>query len=313
MTIDSNGKVGIGTSSPIFTLDVASDATLALGSNSSKTRADNTNKSSRVGGVRYNNANPVNMMMHFSDSTQNKLYFGWGTSSMVCPTSIVFGTAPTNNISSANSSSYQRMIIDGNGDVLIKNDLDVLGNLSKGSGTFKIDHPLPEKSETHHLVHSFIEGPKADNIYRGKVELVAGKAEVNIDAVSGMTEGTFVALNRDIQVFTSNENDWDAVRGKVEGNKLIIECQNTESTATISWLVIGERQDEHIRESKITDDNGKLIVEPLKPEPEPEYEEVEPEEVITEEPVAEEASVSIGASISGESLTEVSDSRAEEL
>jgi hypothetical protein len=285
----NGGKVGIGTSSPIFTLDVASDATLALGSNSSKTRADNTNKSSRVGGVRYNNANPVNMMMHVCDPTQNLLYFGWGTSSMVCPTKIVFGTAPSNNISSANSTGNQRMIIDGNGDVLIKNDLDVVGNLSKGSGTFKIDHPLPEKSETHHLVHSFIEGPKADNIYRGKVELVAGKAEVNIDAVSGMTEGTFVALNRDIQVFTSNENDWDAVRGKVEGNKLIIECQNTESTATISWLVIGERQDEHIRESKITDDNGKLIVEPLKPEPEPEYEEVEPEEVITEEPVAEEA------------------------
>jgi hypothetical protein len=284
------GHVGIGTTSPIFTLDVASDATLALGSNSSGTRADNTIKSSRVGGVRYNNANPVNMMMHVSDSTQNKLYFGWGTSSMVCPTSIVFGTAPTNNISSANSSSYQRMIIDGNGDVLINKDLEVVGNVSKGSGTFKIDHPLPEKSETHHLVHSFIEGPQADNIYRGKIELVAGKAEVNIDAVSGMTEGTFVALNRDIQVFTSNENDWDAVRGKVEGNKLIIECQNTESTATISWLVIGERQDEHIRESKITDDNGKLIVEPLKPEPEPEYEEVEPVvEEVTEEPVAEEA------------------------
>jgi hypothetical protein len=314
MHIDSSGRVGIGgTTSPIFKLDVTDQRTLSLGANASGTRGDNTVKSSRVGGVRYDNASPVNMMMHVSDSTQNLLYFGWGTSHMVCPTKIVFGTAPSNNISSANSTGNQRMIIDGNGDVLIKNDLDVVGNLSKGSGTFKIDHPLPEKSETHHLVHSFIEGPKADNIYRGKVELVAGKAEVNIDAVSGMTEGTFVALNRDIQVFTSNENDWDAVRGKVEGNKLIIECQNTESTATISWLVIGERQDEHIRESKITDDNGKLIVEPLKPEPEPEYEEVEPEEVITEEPVAEEASVSIGASISGESLTEVSDSRAEEL
>ena len=64
------------------------------------------------------------------------------------------------------------------------------------------------------MVHSFIEGPQADNIYRGKVELVAGKAEVNIDAVSGMTEGTFVALNRDIQTFTSNESDWGAVREK---------------------------------------------------------------------------------------------------
>jgi hypothetical protein len=182
------------------------------------------------------------------------------------------------------------MIIDSAGDVLIKNNLDVDGDLSKGSGTFKIDHPLPEKSETHHLVHSFIEGPQADNIYRGKVDLVAGKAEVNIDTVSGMTEGTFVALNRDIQTFTSNESDWDAVRGKVEGNKIIIECQNAESTATVSWLVIGERQDEHMFKSKITDDNGKLIVEPLKPEPEPEYVEEEPVvEEASEEPVAEEA------------------------
>ena len=74
----------------------------------------------------------------------------------------------------------------------------------------------------------------------------------------------------------------------MEGNKLIIECQNAESTATVSWLVIGERQDEHIYKSKITDENGKLIVEPLKPEPEPE---AEPDEVITEEPVAEEAPV----------------------
>jgi hypothetical protein len=97
-------------------------------------------------------------------------------------------------------------------------------------------------------------------------------------------------------VFTSNESDWDAVRGKVEGNTVIIECQNTESTATVSWLVIGERQDEHMLKSKTTDENGKLIVEPLKPESEPVYEEIEPEEVITEEPVTEEASVSIGES-----------------
>jgi hypothetical protein len=48
--------------------------------------------------------------------------------------------------------------------------------------------------------------------------------------------------------------------------------------------------------SKTTDENGKLIVEPLKPESEPVYEEIEPEEVITEEPVTEEASVSIGES-----------------
>ena len=58
--------------------------------------------------------------------------------------------------------------------------------------------------------------------------------------------------------------NWDAVKGSVSGNILNIESQNSESTATISWLVIGERQDEHMYDTEWTDDNGKVIVEPLK-------------------------------------------------
>jgi cytoskeletal protein CcmA (bactofilin family) len=64
----------------------------------------------------------------------------------------------------------QNMSLDNSG------NLTVAGALSKGSGSFKIDHPLPAKTETHNLVHSFIEGPQADNIYRGKVTLVDGSA-----------------------------------------------------------------------------------------------------------------------------------------
>jgi len=78
-----------------------------------------------------------------------------------------------------------------------------------------------------------------------------------------MTEGTFVLLNRDVQTFTTNESDWDAVKGSVSGNILTISCQNASSTATVSWLVIGERQDDEIKSSKITstDSQGNLIVE----------------------------------------------------
>jgi hypothetical protein len=143
-------------------------------------------------------------------------------------------------------------------------DVQVIGSLSKGSGSFKIDHPLPELQDTHHLVHSFVESPQADLIYRGKVTLTNGQAQVNIDQAAGMTDGTFVALCRDVQCFTSNESDWDAVKGAVVGNMLIIDCQNSSSSATISWLVIGERQDKHMFETKWTDENGKVIVEPLK-------------------------------------------------
>jgi hypothetical protein len=142
--------------------------------------------------------------------------------------------------------------------------LVITGSLSKGSGSFRIDHPLEAKKDTHQLVHSFIEGPQADLIYRGKVELVDGSATVNIDTVAGMTEGTFVALNTDVQCFTTNESDWDAVKGSVSGNILTISCQNTSSTATVSWLVIGERHDQHMKDTDWTDDSGKVIVEPLK-------------------------------------------------
>jgi len=142
-------------------------------------------------------------------------------------------------------------------------NLTVAGALSKGSGSFKIDHPLPAKTETHNLVHSFIEGPQADNIYRGKVTLVDGSATVNIDTVSGMSEGTYVLLNTNTQCFTSNESGWTAVKGSVSGNILTITAQES-CTDTISWMVVGERHDQHMLDTEWTDENGKVIVEPLK-------------------------------------------------
>ena len=109
-----------------------------------------------------------------------------------------------------------------------------------------------------------IEGPQCDNIYRGKVTLSSGAATVNLDTVSNMTEGTFVLLNRDVQCFTTNETGWGAVKGSVSGNILTISAQDGSSTDTISWMVIGERQDNTVKSLDLTDDNGDLIVEPLK-------------------------------------------------
>jgi len=144
--------------------------------------------------------------------------------------------------------------------------LAVTGVLSKGSGSFKIDHPLEDKKDTHDLVHSFVEGPQADLIYRGKVDLVGGTATINIDTAATMTEGTFVLLNTNVQCFTTNETDWDAVKGSVSGNVLTITCKNSSSTATISWMVIGERHDQHMIDTDWTDSEGKVIVEPEKEE-----------------------------------------------
>jgi hypothetical protein len=142
--------------------------------------------------------------------------------------------------------------------------LAVTGALSKGSGSFRIEHPLPALTETHNLVHSFIEGPKCDLIYRGSVTLVAGTATINIDTDSTMTEGTFEVLCRNVQCFTTNESDWTSVKGSVSRNILTITANDNTSTATVSWMVIGQRKDPHIISTNWTDEQGDVIVEPLK-------------------------------------------------
>ena len=133
-----------------------------------------------------------------------------------------------------------------------------------GTKNFYIDHPLESKKDTHSLIHSSVESPEVNNLYRGKVDLVNGTSTVNLDTESNMTEGTFVALNDNTQCFTTNETDWDAVRGSVDGNRLTISCQNSSSTANVSWMVIANRKDNSIINSSGTNSNGELIVEPIK-------------------------------------------------
>ena len=144
--------------------------------------------------------------------------------------------------------------------------VDVVGAFSKGSGSFRIDHPLESKKDTHCLVHSFIEGPQADLIYSGIIQLSGGAAIVNVDTEAGMTDGTFVSLNRCTRVFTTNESNWDAVRGSITDNVLTIESNIETSSACISWMVIGERCDDHMMETDWTDNHGRVIVEPEKAE-----------------------------------------------
>jgi hypothetical protein len=243
MRIDSSGRVGINTSSPDST------ATLHIKSNSEGTSGDAV---VIIEADQDNNDENDNPRLEFwQDGRAVKMRMGYDNNDFQMvneyAAKLQFGTA-----------NAIRMTIEAGGSV------SVAGAFSKGSGSFKIDHPLPAKTDTHHLIHSFVEAPQADNIYRGKVDLAAGSATVNIDTVAGMTEGTFVALNREVQCFTTNESNWDAIKGSVSGNILTIESQNSESTATISWLVIGERQDQHMYDTDWTDENGKVIVEPLK-------------------------------------------------
>jgi hypothetical protein len=134
------------------------------------------------------------------------------------------------------------------------------GTLTKVVDNFRIKHGL---REGYDLFHSVIEGPQADLIYRGKVDLVDGLASIDIDSHYDMTPGTFEWLTKSdsVQTFTSNETGWDAVRSAFSGDTITIECQNSSSTDTISWMVIAERGDPAFRESEVTDNDGNMILE----------------------------------------------------
>ena len=119
-------------------------------------------------------------------------------------------------------------------------DLNATGTVSATVKNFNIPHPVVEDRR---LIHACIETARADNIYMGEVVLANGSVEIDLDEVNGMTLGTFVALHKDVRVFTTNESDWDAVKGKVDGSTLRINCQNGVSNAKVSWLVAGTRTD----------------------------------------------------------------------
>jgi hypothetical protein len=146
----------------------------------------------------------------------------------------------------------------------VGSDCCIEGYLTKRSGTFDITHPAEEEKR---LRHSFIEGPRYDNIYRNKVRLENGKAFVNLDTdcVSPggqtMTPGTWEKLNRNPDIFLQNLEGWSRLRGKIEGSILEIECEDGNCTDLISWMVVAERHDDHIMNSKMSDDEGRLILE----------------------------------------------------
>ena len=96
------------------------------------------------------------------------------------------------------------------------------------------------------------------------VDLVDGTATVNIDTAHRMTEGTFVALNHVQSWSSSNESGYSPVKCSISGNLLTIECQDTSSTDTVYYEVRGIRKDQHMIDAHWTDENGRVITEPLK-------------------------------------------------
>ena len=126
----------------------------------------------------------------------------------------------------------------------------VQGNLSKSTGTFRIDHPLDPANKF--LSHSFVESPDMMNIYNGNVVTDArGSATIIMPAY-------FEALNREFryQLTVLGQFAQAIVSRKISGNSF--EIRTDQPGVEVSWQVTGIRQDAYAKEHPI-------VVEELKP------------------------------------------------
>ena len=143
------------------------------------------------------------------------------------------------------------------------NSLSVSGSISKGSGTFLIDHPTDPYNRN--LRHGFVEAPRYDLIYRGTVRLVNGRATVGIDAASKMSTGTFASLTTNAVVTSLQNQDGFArlMPGGINGGSFDIICEDEACTDLVSWVVIAERNDPFVKSDlePNTDSDGRFVPE----------------------------------------------------
>ncbi len=121
------------------------------------------------------------------------------------------------------------------GPVYVSGDLTVSGTVSKGGGSFRIDHPLDPAGR--YLSHSFVESPDMMNVYNGNVILDArGEAVVKLpeyfEALNRGFRYQLTCIGRFAPVFVAEKIRDD--RFKIAGGTPGME---------VSWQVTGIRHD----------------------------------------------------------------------
>ena len=138
-------------------------------------------------------------------------------------------------------------------------NVNVTGTLSKGGGSFKIDHPLDPTNKN--LYHSFVESPDMMNIYNGNVTLDEYGAAIVI------LPDWFEALNMEFRyqltaIGAPGPNLY--ISEEISGNRFSI--AGGQPGSKVSWQVTGIRHDAFananripVEEMKRPEDRGKYL------------------------------------------------------
>jgi hypothetical protein len=132
-------------------------------------------------------------------------------------------------------------------------NVQVTGTLSKGGGSFKIDHPLDPANK--YLYHSFVESPDMMNIYNGNITTDAKGETVVVMPV------WFSALNRDFryQLTVIGEFAQAIVGREMEDNRFVI--RTSKPGVKVSWQVTGIRRDDFANAHRIPVEEEKPAAE----------------------------------------------------
>jgi hypothetical protein len=127
--------------------------------------------------------------------------------------------------------------------VLGNGNVNIPGLLSKGGGSFKIDHPLDPANK--YLYHSFVESPDMMNIYNGNV--ITG----NDGLITVTLPDYFEALNKEFRYQLTVIGDFAQaiIYKKINKNQFTIKTDKP--NIEVSWQVTGVRHDPFAEKHRI--------------------------------------------------------------
>jgi hypothetical protein len=143
--------------------------------------------------------------------------------------------------------------VDNSGNGFFAGNLTVKGNVSKGGGSFKIDHPLDPANK--YLSHSFVESPDMMNVYNGNIVTDRhGFATVNLpdyfEALNGVFRYQLTVIGQFAQAIVAN---------KISANRFVI--RTNKPNVEVSWQVTGVRHDAYANRYRIPVEEDKALSE----------------------------------------------------
>jgi hypothetical protein len=238
LTVLRSGNVGIGTTTPAYTLDVNGTGNFS-GALSATTAGAYSGLFINTGGGDLIDA---------------------ATSLTQCETHCLFTLSSAGNINTAGNGVFGGVLVANGtggstvaGTLSVGGNLNVKGSLSKGSGSFKIDHPLDPANK--YLYHSFVESPDMMNVYNGNV-VTDDKGEAEV-----VLPDYFEALNRDFryQLTVIGQFAQAIVGTKIKNHRFTI--RTDKASVEVSWQVTGIRQDAWANAHRIQVEEDKPVAE----------------------------------------------------